>query len=81
MYEIRDSAFNIIDTAREFLDGPEVPEHRREDVFTRGRRAGITCIAVDVTTGVVVAGFGKRSGLLAHRWRTGDMPGLVRGAA
>jgi len=79
MYEIRNSDFNVIDTAAEFLDGPEVPEHRREDALTRGRRAGITCIAVDGLTGIVVAGFGKRSGLLAHRWRTGVTG--ARGAA
>jgi len=79
MYEIRDSAFNIIDTAAEFLDGPKVPEHRRQDVFARGRRAGVTCIVVDGLTGIVVAGFGKHAGTLAYRWRKGVMG--VRGAA
>ena len=79
MYEIRNSDFNVIDTAAEFLDGPKVPEHRRQDVFARGRRAGITCIAVDGLTGIVVAGFGKHSKLLAHRWRNGVTG--ARGAA
>ena len=81
MYEIRDSRFNVIDTAAEFLDGPEVPEWRRADALTKGRSAGVTCIAIDATTGDVVAGFGKNSSALADRWRRGIMPGVVRGAA
>jgi hypothetical protein len=73
MYEIRDSAFNVIDTAAQLVDGAEVPEWRRADAMTKGRllgEQGVTCIAVNAA-GEAVAGFGCRPGLLLHRWRSG----------